>query len=215
MKVCPECGTQYEDHVPTCIADGADLVPHVVQQPAAPAPAAADPTIKLPISAPRAPPPPPPEPQSRFSIALLLIAVLGAGVVVTVVGLIAVTWGVGGNRTVEPLEAAHTVPAPRPLPESEPNERPPVEVVLVSEPLGAKVYENEQFVCETPCAVQHPPHAPLPRSFVFKAEGYRDRTFEMTEARGPITVELSRLRSSTGPNGSSSPIPRPTIGRDR
>jgi hypothetical protein len=105
---------------------------------------------------------------------------------------------------------------PTPVPEVvDPPESPPVEIVLASEPLGASVWENDQFVCDTPCTILHPPHAPLPRTFVFKAEGYRDDVYEMTEAKGPIAVALHRIRPSAPSTAPSNPGPRPTIGRDR
>jgi hypothetical protein len=55
----------------------------------------------------------------------------------------------------------------------------------------------------------------LPRVFVFKAEGHREVTFEMTEAKGPIAVALPRLRSSPVQPAPATGAPRPTIGRDR
>jgi hypothetical protein len=198
MKVCPECGTQYEDHVPTCIADGVELVPA----------AGAEPTQILPARP--APPAPPPPAGPRLSVILLVALAAGVGTVALVTVVVA---QLVLNRP-SPPPPSRPVPVAAPAPVA-PREAPPIDVVLVSEPLGAKVYENDQFVCETPCTVQHPPHAPLPRSFVFKAAGHRDEMFEMTEARGPITVQLSRVRSVPAPAGPPNAVPRPTIGRDR
>lgn len=200
MKVCPECGTQYEDHVPTCIADGVELAPAAQSAPTQ-------------IFA-RAPAPPPPAP-SGPRLSVLLIVGLASGLVALLLGAGVVASQIAISRPSAPEPAARpTLVAPSPV-AAEPREAPPVDVVFVSEPLGAKVFENDQFVCETPCTVRHPPHAPLPRGFVFKAAGYRDETYEMTEAKGPITVQLTRLRAAASPPGPSSAAPRPTIGRDR
>jgi hypothetical protein len=208
MKVCPECGTQYEDHVPTCIADGATLVAKAV------APSQANTEIR-----PRAATPPPAAPRRQgiggFPLVLLAVMLLAGGATMSVVAV-----AVASSRLARPPAVAEPVrPRPVTLPPDpvpvEPEEQPPVEVMLVSEPLGAEVFENDQFVCQTPCTIQHPPHAPLPRIFVFKAEGHRDDTFEMTEAKGPIAVALHRLRVAPAPSAPSSTAPRPTIGRDR
>jgi len=84
--------------------------------------------------------------------------------------------------------------------------------MVVSEPMGAGVYENDQFVCQTPCTVQHPAHAPLPRTFVFKLPGYHDKTYEMTDASQPISVQLVHLHAAAMPPPAG---PRPSIGRER
>lgn len=204
MKVCPECGTQYEDHVPTCIADGATLVAQVAAPVSIP-PEKARSTL------------PPARPSSRLPFVLLGLVLFGVVAAVSVLALAVASSQLAIGRPPAPEVAQVRLPPPRPEPEPvpEPPERPPVEVVLASEPLGAKVFENDQFVCVTPCTIQHPPHAPLPREFVFKADGHRDVVYEMTEAKGPIAVALPRLRSSPVPSASSNAAPRPTIGRDR
>ena len=205
MKVCPECGTRYEDHVPTCIADGAVLVAQI-----APPVASTVPPEKPRAAAPR-------PGGSRLPLVLLALVTFAAIAAVSVVGLAVASSQLGVGRP-PPVEAPQVrLPPPRiePEPVPEPPERPPVEVMLASEPVGAKVFENDQFVCITPCTIQHPPHAPLPRVFVFKADGHRDASFEMTEAKGPIAVDLPRVRSSPVQSAPSNAAPRPTIGRDR
>lgn len=203
MQVCPECGTQYEDHVPTCIADGVRLV-------------AVEATPEPPRK--RTPPPPALAPsRERSALPLLLLLPLG-GLVVAAGALVL---GVALLQMPKTPEAKPPAPAPAivaaPVPvEVQPAsaETPSIDVVLVSIPEGAGVYENDQFVCETPCTVQHPPHAPLPRFFVFKLSGHRDETYEMVEAKGPIAIQMKRQKGAPAPVPAVA-APRPTIGRDR
>ncbi|MEQ1572144.1 MAG: hypothetical protein ABMA64_41335, partial [Myxococcota bacterium] len=132
---------------------------------------------------------------------MLLIA--SAAAMFGFVGLVAVivvsTRAYEGPRRFEPVSVLPPVRETPPAAPAAPREQPPVSVPLSSEPLHAKVYENEQFVCETPCTIQHPAHAPLPRSFVFKADGYRDVVFDMVDANQPVQVRLTRARAPTGP----------------
>ncbi|MEQ1508099.1 MAG: PEGA domain-containing protein [Myxococcota bacterium] len=201
MKVCPECGTQYEDHVPTCIADGAALVAERVR---------AEPT---PRPAPLVVPPPRRGSSAGLVLAVAVVLFVVSGLAATVALVVTFSDLVGSSSVPQPVPVA----SPRPEPTPEPTrEQPPVEVMLVSNPEGAKVYENDQFVCETPCTVLHPAHVQLPRQFVFRAEGHKDRTVEMTDVNQPITVELTRIRAATSTAPQSNPaVPRPSIGRER
>jgi hypothetical protein len=212
MQVCPECGTQYEDHVPTCIADGVRLVS-----------AAAVPEPKPARPAQASPPP-----RSRASAGIpvvLALAAMGGGGLAALVGGVFLWSQLGAHGRTQPVPPppppsvvapapALTAPVPPPAP-AEPIEQPAVQVALASSPDGAKVYENDQFVCEAPCTIEHPPHAPLPRTFVFRLSGYRDATFEMTDAKAPISIQMSRARGAPAPANPTSTVPRPTIGRDR
>jgi hypothetical protein len=157
---------------------------------------------------------------------VLALAAMGGGGLAALIGGVFLWSQLGAHRTHAPAPPPVPVPVPaiiappvQPSPTHEaphePAEQPAVEVELVSTPEGAKVYENDQFVCETPCTIQHPPHAPLPRTFVFRNPGYRDMTHEMTDAKGPISIQMIRARGAPAPANPTSTAPRPSIGRDR
>lgn len=147
-----------------------------------------------------------------MTILVALAFLLGAGALAVVAGVAVVYMRMGGQERSPPRPDPSRVVLPGPLPQPI-AEQPPIAVTLLSEPPGAEVFENDQLVCRTPCDVSHPAHAPLPRVFVFRAQGYIDQTFEMTEAKGPIGVELRRRKGAAQAPGV--PLPRPTIGRDR
>ncbi|MEZ4237012.1 MAG: PEGA domain-containing protein [Myxococcota bacterium] len=203
MKVCPECGTQYEDHVPTCIADGVALVE--ARQPARVPPA----PTPVPEAPPAAPPPALAPSPARWSLVAVAVLALGAGGVVALAVAGAVLYA-ELERRPSPQPPVVLPAAPQPV--REPSEQPPVLVDVRSEPPGASVYENDQYVCDTPCSIPHPAHAPLPRSFVFKLPGYREKTVEMNDANQPIIVQMMRSRVVPA---SPTPGARPSIGRER
>jgi hypothetical protein len=79
---------------------------------------------------------------------------------------------------------APTVPVPpidlpAPLPPPVPTQI--ARVPFDSEPQGAQLWEQNKFLCTTPCVVEHPEYAPLPREFVLRLEGYIDTSHRMTD----------------------------------
>ena len=215
MKFCPECGTQYEDHVPTCIADGTELVPQVAPPPHSGTPAPITPAHPTPAVAPSTAPAGATSPSAMgggASILILALLLFGALAVagVGVIGIVA--WQLQSQPA--PKQAPITPLSTRPDPIPTAPDHPPVTVSLDSTPAGAEVFENGQFVCTTPCAIDHPNHAPLPRTFVFKAQGHRDQPFEMTDVTQPILVAMRAVKAAPARPAPATKA-RPTIGRDR
>ncbi|MEZ4322207.1 MAG: hypothetical protein R3F61_32340 [Myxococcota bacterium] len=213
MKLCPECGTEYEDHVQTCLADGAELIASAVTTTGPGAVMAPTPVA-------------PPARSGGGGALVLLLLPIGFGLLLLLGGVGFVAMGGFGNTTPTPQPVVEPVPIPVPLPAPppEPIEPPPVDVAFVTIPEGAELFENDTLVCAAPCTVKHPSYAPLPRTFIVKADGYIEQTFEMKEAKGPYLIELNRkrvaapapVRPAPAPVPSPGPqVPRPSIGRDR
>ena len=181
MKSCPECGTEFEDHVPTCLVDGTplgDVAPTI--PPAQTAPAEEEDDKKgggmlLPV---------------LLVVGLLLL--LGVGAVAYVL-----------TSTGEP-EPAPVVEAPKPA------EPAVLAVGFTSEPDGAKVTEGGEPICTTPCTVPHMEGVPLPRTFVLSAEGYADAEHLMNNPGIPQHVRLKSLTPEPAPAPVPAPArPRP------
>ena len=197
MKVCPVCHTRYEDHVPVCLADGAALVeadtrPDAVGGPH-PTGALRSGELRSGEFGPADPQPPGPLPvQARPSRPLWLLPPL-----VTVVLL-----AVGAAYVLFPLLNAPTSSGLRETDGFSDQalhdgfaEPPPTLVPFSSDPEGAEIWENGTLVCTTPCAVEHPAHVPLPRSFTIRAEGHRQTDYVMRDAQRPQFVVLNRQGS--------------------
>jgi hypothetical protein len=93
-------------------------------------------------------------------------------------------------------EPATPVPVPVPVPEPVPVPLPTPAgkaqtITLTSVPDGAEVWEGNTKLCATPCTTPHPEHAPLPREFVFKLKGYKDKLYAMDDPSGDHEVRLS------------------------
>ncbi len=212
MKICPECQTQYEEHVEVCLIDGAQL------------------------EAPEAAPAPPPEPSGAvsrraaggiFGVALFgLIALL---LFVTLVGVVLFTTMSGGEPAPPPAPAKAPpppAPAPPPAPPAPVPVAPVPKIALTSDPPGATVIENGQLVCVTPCTVEHPEEAVLPRRLTFQLDGYKEATLAVTDPTIPQLVKLEPIRRArpkprpAPPKPTPDPEPRPiapapTIGTSR
>jgi hypothetical protein len=200
MKTCPECGTQYEDHVSTCLVDGADLssVKAASAPPiSAPPPETAYRVVAIP------PPAAPPSGALRGGLVLLVAALMAGGALLAIVVALIVL--------LRPVEPTRPPPAPKPPPVAAPVPVPvapvPVEVPvataptieLISDPAGAEIWEGNIRLCVAPCRTDHPDHAPLPRVFTFKLAGFIDTTYEMSDPAGPHQVRMKRPVPTTKP----------------
>lgn len=205
MRTCSECGTHYEDHVEECLVDGTELGPPDAATPAPGVtfpPYGAAPTI----------PPATPAPTPNSSMPLLLVAGVGVLLLIAIVVLIAV---------VATRPAPQAAPAPVPVVTVEaPVPPPPAPVApavttvgIVSNPLGATVYEGEQVVCTTPCNIEHTEGAPLPRTFRFELAEHEPGELVMAEATGPFVVQLKPIpRAAPPPRPRPRPRPQPEPG---
>jgi len=217
MKTCPECGTQYEDHVMTCLVDGVDLsgvpsaAPPSSTSQSGPHDADAVPVVVTQTSG----------PSPGVAGGVLALAGLAMVLAVGVVVLAVVLWAFSGPPTTpsqpDPAPAPEPVPAPAvpvPIePEPEPAPEPEPTIRLTSAPEGAEVWEGETKLCVTPCDTPHPPHAPLPRSFVLKRDGFLDTPYEMSD---PSTDHSVTLKSRPRPQPTQPKGPKvPTINIER
>lgn len=187
MKICPECSTQYESHVEYCLIDGAELEEKEETPAAAATPAAA----------------------KAAGAGVLGLAFVG----LAIVGLIGVVGAVfvfsGGEADATAAAPAPKPPAPEPKATPKPVEAPVLRIGLTSEPAGAVVIENGITVCTTPCTIEHPPQAPLPRTLSFEAEGHEPKALEVTDASVPWFVKLDPIQSAR-PRPRPNPRPTPT-----
>ena len=201
MKRCPDCDAEYDDHVEYCFVDGADLV--VVEQEVVVAPvSSATPVSEDGGSG------------GRGLLGLGVFFLIGGGLVVVLLGLGITAVYVGGS----PDETAMTssavaadprpVPVPLPVPVPEPEPEPEVlQLGFTSTPAGAAVWEGDTQLCETPCVVEHPEHAPVPRTFVLKANRYRDAEHVVDDPSLPQHVELNPIRARPRPRPRPEPQP--------
>lgn len=195
MKRCPDCETLYEDHVDTCLVDGADLEHTTMLEPSRV-------TLRtgsfshLAVDTMAAVRPPVEEPPQRsrlpliFAVGVAAVLLVGLGVVV---GL---TTTVGAAPPPAPVLAPPktNLPDPAPLAVPEPEPEPAHAVfVLDTVPTAAKVTENGRVVCHTPCTIDHPPEAPLPRAFSLQHDGYTEQVYTVTKAGGEHQVSLAPL----------------------
>ena len=199
MKTCPSCGTQYEDHVPQCFVDGTSLeaVQSVERHTVTPIPTATPPADGTPAPAQRIPPP--------ASNNTGLVVLLGGAVVVLLMagGLVGIAYFAAGRTSPPPVPVA-VAPPPAPAPVPVP---PPPQVVklgVTSTPDGAAVFEGDTRLCTTPCTIDHPEHAPLPRTLVLKAPGHEDTTYVVETVDRPHHVPLTPFVAAPSP-----PRPRP------
>lgn len=208
MKRCPECTTLYEDHVTSCLVDGAELevvedasAEHLIQRTGQfsrqlvgdPSSLTADAVEEKPR-------------RSLLPIVLLAFGLIGFLVVLGIV-VIATT---GAGQTVEPPKPEPVVVAPPPPPAPAPAPPPaPVamDFTIVTEPPGADVTENDVHVCVTPCTVDHPEDAPLPRTFKVALDGYTSEQVVIRKAGG--TNQLRLLKKSSPAPVRPRPRPRP------
>jgi hypothetical protein len=227
MKVCPECDTQYEDHVLACLVDGAALVPSArgisqtqtmpIPVPPArpvhvappPEPRHAERTMELPAV------PPPRRSAARWLLVVPPLAALVLGVVVVAAYAV---WVAGSQRATAAAVPAPALPPPSATaattpPDPVPDEEPAPELVRFdSDPPGAEVWENDTLVCMTPCTIEHPAHVPLPRSFVLRANGFRDTPWTLDDPSRPQLVELARRSTKTTHTQKPAPgQPRPRL----
>ena len=173
MKRCPQCGAQYDDHVEFCFVDGTEL---------AAISGSATPSLSLgptPTSPPMAAPLPvaPNSPLRRALPLVLAFGVLAALLMFTVIVLALMRSDPDPPApTPEPVAVAPSpVRPPEPLPTV-------AKVVVESTPEGAEVWEGSTLLCnDTPCTVDHPEHAPIPREFVLKMRGFREARLVMDD----------------------------------
>lgn len=208
MKICPDCGTQYEDHVASCLVDGSDLSA-VASVPASMGPSSAP--SSTPRGAPIVAPAPPPRRGGGGTVMLAMAGVLALLALLVVVAIMVVVFSSNSKPAPLPPEPA---PQARPLPVPEPVAMPvPVPevqpdlptITLNSNPEGAEVWEGQTKLCETPCTTAHPEHAPLPREFVLKMKGYVDTTYSMEVPDQEHMVSMRR------PAVSPKPTPGPRV----
>jgi hypothetical protein len=136
------------------------------------------------------------------------VALLAFGGVVVAL----VFFGTQGTET-----AVAPPPAPPPIPPIEltaPQPTPPrpsssVRVMFESVPPGAQVWEQEKYLCATPCAIDQPEIAPLPREFVLKLDGHQDEPHRMNDTDTQHIV-LKPIAVKPVPTAR----PRPTGGDD-
>lgn len=171
MKQCPQCETRYEDHVDTCIADGTDL-DTITDQTLAMATSTA-------VSGPHRQPPPAvvvrrANPLPWVLVGMLLFALL------MFVGVVLL-----GLTTARVASSAAT--------------RLPDTFSIVTEPPGARVLEHGSIVCTTPCALEHPADAPLPREFRVELAGFAPETYTISESTGRHRIRLSAVAPDPPP----------------
>lgn len=204
MKSCPECRTEYEDHIVLCLVDGSPLADVA----ATPAPMARSGASK--------------------GGGLVFFVVAGAAVLLLL--------GIGVGSLFRPEPVAVPEPAIRPAPveiapaapvePAEPVAPPVIRVGFTSDPQGAALTEQGEVLCTTPCTIEHPEHAPLPRTFVLKSPGYIDTDYTMNNPGIPQLVKLSKPPPKPLPRRRPAPIqpqpapepvvgPRPSISLDR
>ena len=191
MKRCPQCDAEYDDHVEYCFVDGAQLVQQTDR-----------------VAAASLPPPPEASPSSRL---LPLVLALGAAAVVALIvvaGVLVyvVVGGEGDQRSAGEAEVPSTDAISEPVQPSGALAATAAFVSVQSTPSGAQIWEGNTQLCpSTPCEVEHPEHAPIPRTFRVHLDGYEDGPIEMVDVRRAYEVELQRAGADTPP----APRPRP------
>jgi hypothetical protein len=193
LKICPECSTQYEEHVELCLIDGSTLEPMAGEEPA--------------------PPPSSHETSSRAGLGLL--ALLFGGALAVAISALAIALVFLPGSSPPPAPEPQPVAAP---PVAPPPAAPPVvaaaKVGVTSEPAGAQVSENGRILCQTPCTIEHPPDAPLPRTLKLELDGHRDATVQLTDPDVPLFQRLEAIPSTRPrPRPRPTPPPRPVAPR--
>jgi hypothetical protein len=230
MKRCPQCGAEYDDYVQYCFVDGAELVVGASSTPK-PAPIRPSTPLPAPVAAPggipaastRSPraaprPPPPPDPRSSPLWVILVFLLLGVALLAfggVVVALLFFGSQGAGDETVATPAPAPTQPdrgtmPPIQLPKPVPSPS-PASVVLVrfeSDPSGAQVWEQDQYLCQTPCPIDQPEYAPLPREFVLRLDGHVDTPHRMTD------TDTQRVELKPIPKPPPTSRPRPSGNED-
>lgn len=214
MKTCPACGTQYEDHVPQCFVDGTSLNDIPVEEAGrfdgGTAPSTTREDAPGPVSE-------QPAPQSRGATSI--IAFLGLLSILLGVGLVGIVLFVLTRTEAPPGPTPVPVPVIAPPEPPPPAPEPPAPTVLsvgiTSTPPGAEVWEGSSVLCVTPCSIEHPEHAPLPRSLVLKAENHLDTPYQLDDPRlphhVPLQVKAAPVRPTPRPaRPSPGPAPTPT-----
>lgn len=185
MKRCPQCKAEYDQHVEYCFVDGAELVD---------------------LGDDEGGPLPPPPSSSRLLPIVFVLAGLSMLVMLVVLVLVVMTWS-----DAPPDDELMAAPTPAVAPPPEPIEDGPgatVHKIMVrSTPSGAEVWEGSTLLCPaTPCSVEHPDHAPIPRVFELRRDGYTSTRIEMTDVNAPLEA---RLRDESAPRRSPSPRAEP------
>lgn len=189
MKICPSCRAHYEAHVPACLADGSALVP-----------------IPLPS------PPPPAPPPTPLHVPILLPLISGMFLAIGgITGLVLLLLALPGEAAPRhapdpaPPTTQAALPPTEPIaepeqPEPEPDE--PAEpdearvILLASIPDGAEVREHGALLCHTPCALEHPSYAPLPRTFELSSPDHPTVTHQVDD---PGRLQLVQLQPEASP----------------
>lgn len=138
---------------------------------------------------------------------MLTFAGLAMLAMLAVVVVVVSSWS-GAAQSPPPLRA---VPAPPPEvagTEPDPAEAAPIPQVEVrSTPSGAEVWEGNSRLCAaTPCMVDHPDHAPVPRVFELRLPGHQRTRVDMTELGQPVDATLPEASREPPP-----PRPRPRV----
>jgi hypothetical protein len=134
-------------------------------------------------------------------------------VVALVLALGAVGYALMTPRAVEPPPVAPApapapaAAAPAPVAPAAPAQARMIDVT--SEPSGSEVWEGSTLLGVTPCKVDHPDHAPTPRTFTLKLNGYRDEAVEMVDPKVPLRATLSKAAAAAPPPKPNRPAPQP------
>jgi hypothetical protein len=198
MKRCAQCGAEYDDHVEFCFVDGSELGAGVV--PAAP-------PVPVVVNEAR------PASTSRGT-AILAVVILMIGGLVLLGGLAAALMLiVPGSKPPPPEPVPVPVPAPAvPVVAPPPAPAPVVaRVGFTSTPDRAELWEGDTLLCTTPCTVEHPDHAPVPRQFVLKRDGYVDTPHVMADPGLPQHVSLRSQEARPIPRPARPTSPKPDI----
>ena len=173
MKMCPQCGAEYDAHVEFCFVDGTALT----QPPA---------SGNFPIQ-----PPPSLRAEPSRTVPLLLVALLSlVAIPLAVIASLFFTWLGSDDPSETKAELPPPIPAAKPPPPVEPD---PVQVSIKSTPSGAEVWEGETRLCdETPCLIEQYEHAPRRRRLILRMPGHLatpvDLTKSVPELRVPMLV---------------------------
>lgn len=207
MKTCRECQTHYEDHVEVCLLDGVTL--ETVATPPGAVVARGTPAPVGRVSDTGAT-----SVERRAAGGVAGLALLGAGgfvVLLLLVGVALFVMSSGEEPPPAPAPAAVTPPpAPvQPAPAPPPEPAVVTKIAFTSDPAGAMVTENGRDVCVTPCTVDHPEHAGLPRKMTLRLDGYQAADVSVADPSIPQLVKLSKIRSAPRPRPRPRPAPRP------